>query len=52
MPVAATSRAHPDAARDYERLNRDLAAKHTDDREAYTDAKASFIEGIIAAALG
>ena len=45
-------RAHPGAARDYERLKRDLAAKHRNDREAYTDAKAAFIEGIIAAALG
>ena len=43
-------RAHPDAAHDYERLKRDLAAKHRNDREAYTDAKAAFIEGIIAAA--
>ena len=45
-------RTHPDAARDYERLKRDLAAKHRNDREAYTDAKAAFIEGIIAAATG
>ena len=45
-------RAHPDAARDYERLKRDLAAKHRNDREAYADAKAAFIEGIITAALG
>ena len=52
MPVAATSRAYPDAARDYERLKRDLAAKHRNDREAYTGAKAAFIEGIIAAAMG
>ncbi len=41
-------RTHPDAARDYQRLKRKLAAKHRDDREAYTDAKAAFIEGIIA----
>ena len=32
-------RAHPDAARDYERLKRDLAMKHRNDREAYTDAR-------------
>ncbi len=44
-------RAHPDAARDYERLKRELAAKHRKDREAYTDAKTAFIEGIIAAAM-
>ena len=45
-------RTHPDAARDYERLKRELAAKHRDDREAYTDAKAAFIEGIIVAVMG
>ena len=44
-------RTHPDAARDYEQLKRELAAKHRDDREAYTDAKAAFIEGIIAVAM-
>ena len=44
-------RTHPDAARDYQRLKRKLAAKHRADREAYTDAKAAFIEGIIAAAM-
>ncbi|MCY4581457.1 MAG: GrpB family protein [Chloroflexi bacterium] len=45
-------RTHPETARDYERLKRELAAKHVDDREAYTDAKAGFIEGVIAIALG
>ena len=45
-------RTHPDAARDYERLKRALAAKHRHDRKAYTDAKAAFIEGIIAVAMG
>ena len=45
-------RTHPEAARDYEHLKRDLAARHRHDREAYTDAKAAFIEGIIATALG
>ncbi|MYB84638.1 MAG: GrpB family protein [Chloroflexi bacterium] len=45
-------RTHPGAARDYERLKRELAAKHRNDREAYTDAKAAFIEGIITAAMG
>ena len=44
-------RTHPDAARDYERLKRELAAKHRNDRDAYTDAKAAFIEGIIAVAM-
>lgn len=45
-------RAHPDSARDYERLKRDLAAKHRHDRDAYTGAKADFIERTIAAAMG
>ncbi|MDE2836901.1 MAG: GrpB family protein [Chloroflexota bacterium] len=44
-------RTHPEAARDYERLKRDLAARHRNYREAYTDAKAAFIESIIAAAV-
>ena len=44
-------RTHPAAARDYERLKRTLAAKHRNDREAYTDAKAAFIEGIIEVAM-
>ena len=44
-------RTHPAAARDYERLKRTLAAKHRNDRDAYTDAKAAFIEGIVAAAM-
>ncbi len=45
-------RARPGAARDYERLKRKLAAKHRNDREAYTGAKAAFIEDIVAAAIG
>ena len=45
-------RTHPDAARDYERLKRELAAKHRNDRDTYTDAKAAFIKGIIAVAMG
>ena len=44
-------RAHPGAAHDYERLKRELAVRHRNDREAYTDAKAAFIEGVIAAAI-
>ena len=44
-------RTHPQAARDYERLKRTLAVKHRNNREAYTDAKAAFIEGTIAAAM-
>ena len=36
--------------RAYERLKRELAAKHADDRDAYTDAKGPFICGVIEAA--
>ena len=32
-------RTHPDAAREYERLKRELASKYRDDRRTYTDAK-------------
>ncbi len=41
-------RSHPSAARDYEGLKRTLAAKHRDDRRAYSEAKAQFIHGILA----
>jgi GrpB-like predicted nucleotidyltransferase (UPF0157 family) len=37
-------RAHPDEAANYERLKRDLAAKYRDDREAYTEAKESYVQ--------
>jgi len=40
-------RTHPDEAQRYERLKRDLAAVHHADREAYTDAKATFVEEIL-----
>ena len=43
-------RTHPDAAREYEMLKRKLATKHRDDRRAYTEAKAEFTRGILAAA--
>ena len=47
-------RAHPEAARDYEALKRDLARDHDGDcaesREAYARAKRAFVERIIAAA--
>lgn len=36
-------RRHPDAARNYAALKRDLAARFADDREAYTLAKTAFI---------
>ena len=43
-------RTHPDAAREYERLKRELATKYRDDRRTYTDSKADFIAGVIEAA--
>jgi GrpB-like predicted nucleotidyltransferase (UPF0157 family) len=39
-------RAHADAAREYEALKRRLAATHTLDREAYTEAKRAFIDRV------
>jgi GrpB-like predicted nucleotidyltransferase (UPF0157 family) len=36
-------RADPETAAAYERLKRELAARHPEDREAYTDAKRDFI---------
>ena len=42
-------RAHPETASAYYDLKRDLAARLT--KEQYTDAKSSFIEGVLAAAM-
>lgn len=39
-------RSHPGAAREYERLKRDLAARFGHDRDAYTEAKTEFIRRI------
>ena len=39
-------RVHTDVASEYEQLKRDLARKFRFDREAYTEAKASFIQAI------
>jgi GrpB-like predicted nucleotidyltransferase (UPF0157 family) len=36
-------RAHPEAAREYEALKRDLAARYTTPREIYTDGKTDFV---------
>lgn len=36
-------RSHPEAAREYEGLKRSLAERFGEDRDAYTDAKTSFI---------
>lgn len=43
-------RAHPDAAKRYEKLKYELAELHRTDREAYTDAKGEFVAEIIALA--
>mgnify|MGYP002377022896 CR=1 FL=1 len=43
-------RSHPEAASDYADLKFRLAELHREDREAYTDAKTEFIEGILALA--
>jgi GrpB-like predicted nucleotidyltransferase (UPF0157 family) len=43
-------RTHPEDARRYERLKRELVVAYRDDREAYTDAKAAFVAEIMAKA--
>jgi GrpB-like predicted nucleotidyltransferase (UPF0157 family) len=40
-------RSHPNVAAQYASLKRRLALRHRNDREAYTDAKAPFIEKVI-----
>ena len=40
-------RAHPDEARRYEAVKRDLAARFPDDREAYTDGKAGYVSEVM-----
>lgn len=44
-------RTHPETAAEYEALKRRLAGEHHGDREAYTDAKADFVERVVAHAL-
>lgn len=39
-------RAHPDVARAYLCLKRELVARHRTDREAYTDAKSAFVRTV------
>jgi GrpB-like predicted nucleotidyltransferase (UPF0157 family) len=43
-------RAHPKEARRYNQLKKELAAKHRLNREAYTDAKTSYIKSVVARA--
>ncbi len=45
-------RSHAEAAAEYEKLKRDLAAEHGSDRGAYTDAKTDFIKSSIEKARG
>lgn len=40
-------RSHPDVARKYERLKRDLASEHPENRRAYTARKAKFIRDVL-----
>jgi GrpB-like predicted nucleotidyltransferase (UPF0157 family)/GNAT superfamily N-acetyltransferase len=42
-------RANPETAEEYAALKRGLAERFADDREAYTDAKADFIRGVLEA---
>jgi GrpB-like predicted nucleotidyltransferase (UPF0157 family)/protein associated with RNAse G/E len=43
-------RAHPDVAQNYCQLKRELAKRYTSNRDAYTEAKTSFIESVVAQA--
>ncbi len=43
-------RGHPEVAREYERLKRELEAAHPTDRDAYTAGKSRFVAGILARA--
>jgi GrpB-like predicted nucleotidyltransferase (UPF0157 family) len=40
-------RSHPEVAREYEQLKRDLASEHPDNRRAYTAKKARFIRNVL-----
>ena len=40
-------REHPETAKEYARLKHRLAARHCKDREAYTEAKADFVYGVV-----
>lgn len=43
---------HPDVARDYAALKKNLAERHRDDGLGYTDAKGDFVAGVLRAARG
>ena len=40
-------RAHPDVAREYETIKRELATMYLQDKEQYTDAKGPFVRSIV-----
>ena len=40
-------RTHPEEARRYESVKRDLAARFPEDREAYTDGKTEYVYGVM-----
>jgi GrpB-like predicted nucleotidyltransferase (UPF0157 family) len=40
-------RAHPDIAREYETIKRELATMYLQDKEQYTDAKGPFVRSIV-----
>ncbi|HYT25287.1 MAG TPA: GrpB family protein [Actinomycetota bacterium] len=44
-------RTHPEAAAEYARLKRGLAARFRNDRDAYTEGKRAFVETVVEAAL-
>ena len=43
-------RTHPETAREYARLKHELAFRFRHDREAYTEAKTSFVEAVLESA--
>jgi len=45
-------RQHPEVAREYGKLKRELAEKHKGNRPAYTEAKAAFIQRVLQKARG
>ena len=40
-------RAHPEIAREYETIKRELATMYLQDKEQYTDAKGPFVRSIV-----
>jgi GrpB-like predicted nucleotidyltransferase (UPF0157 family) len=44
-------RSNPEVPEEYERLKRELADEHPDDRDAYTERKSEFVERVLARAM-